>query len=124
MMGEELNEISKAVESRDYQRAFELERDLRLKAEASLYDASLCSVCAGTGKLASKLRCICDGTGASAQEMLGLRQELYRVSAERDKLLAACCYYHDSLEVIRDSLSQLGEKVRSIEELGVRVAAV
>jgi len=42
-----------------------------------------CSVCAGTGVPVSGLPCICGGSGREADEMVGLRKELFRLQSAR-----------------------------------------
>lgn len=38
---------------------------------------ALCSVCAGTGKPVSGIRCICDGKGTQLAELQGFRERCY-----------------------------------------------
>jgi len=45
-----------------------------------------CDVCAGTGKVTSADRCICDGTGLAAQAMVNLRVALVKTQQERDSI--------------------------------------
>lgn len=42
-------------------------------------DDALCSACAGTGEPTSGLPCICGGTGAERDEILGLRGLVQRL---------------------------------------------